>query len=298
MAGITVNPSLDGYVEHDQSFLSWADLVAAAGTDVDAAGPNIGFAYFARGEGGEGEWKAILRGIMLFDTSVIPDDTNITGATLYLYGSGKFNGASPSTNIYAASPASDTVLVAGDYANVSSVPFCDTAIAYADWISTGFNTFNLNAAGLAAISKTGKTKFSIRNANYDVAAIAPPSFEPGYAAGVWWWQTEKGDPYKPKLVISYPASYTDRVTGLVHRRGPGYDTLEIHLGGLSTTDRLVDLQKMPLPASPATMTQAPDQINKWYFRFDFHDPSPLGGYYYAIINGREIKLEDFLSGNY
>lgn len=81
----------------------------------------------------------------------------------------------------------------------------------------------------------------------------------------------------------------DRVTGIVIREGPGYFSSELHLGGLSTSWRLVDLQKEPTPAIPAEATPGPMVSTGpfWYIPEDPNlvPPADRAGYWFWIING-------------
>ena len=131
-------------------------------------------------------------------------------AVLTVYGSGKSDGLniSPTINVFASNPASNTQLIPADYATLGSTPLCDTPITYADF-KTGTpgdpNTFALNAAGLAAISKTGITKLGLREASYDAPDIAPPPWVADKMSAITSWSADKGGLYKPKLVVTYTA---------------------------------------------------------------------------------------------
>lgn len=201
--------SVDGVVEHYTYFgaglgLAWAALVAAAGTDSDDATWDAACVRFISNVDAN-KWARLSRGIALFDTSGLLGDDVISSATLSLYGLSKKDddGWLPSINIYSAAPASNTALVAGDFDSLGTTPFCDTPITYANWSITGYNDFVLNAAGLAAISKGGITKFGVRNANYDVAGTPPTWTATERSAELWWHQAEVEIAYNPKLTITY-----------------------------------------------------------------------------------------------
>ena len=183
----------------------WATIIAASGNLPEGHlssiyAPNIGADVVAN------LWIINARGIFLFNTSSLPDNCSIVKAVFSLYGWYKVDTftvpIAPDVNVYSSNPASDTHLVGEDYATLGSTPFCDTPITFARWSTTGYNDFVLNAAGRAAISKTGITKLGTRNANYDVAGVAP-NWESDKAAQLISWAAEKGDEYKPKLVITY-----------------------------------------------------------------------------------------------
>lgn len=125
-----------------------------------------------------GRWNSIYRGFVLFDTSALTADATISATVLSLYGTDKADTFSPAIapdiQIYTSTPASNTVLANGDYTQIGTTAQCDSAISYASYNSGGaYNDFTFNATGRGNVSKTGISKFGIRNANYDVANTAP-----------------------------------------------------------------------------------------------------------------------------
>lgn len=210
--------SVDGYAAHvDSGGLDWAVIRGEAGT----SSSDLGIDLIVRldCDANDNKWDALLRAIFLFDTSGLPDTATISGATLTLYGLDKTDGPSnaPTINIYASTPASNTALEASDFTDVGSTPFCDTAIAYADF-NTGDpgdpNNFALNATGLAAISKTGISKFGAREATYDVGG-ATPSWVSGQHSGFEAHSADKLTVYRPKLVVTYIMAYSESASVIV-----------------------------------------------------------------------------------
>ena len=200
--------SVDGRVYHYQlNTLSWAQIVAAAGNGVYDAEVKETVIGMISGKD-TNNWDYLFRGIFLFDTSAIPDSASITAGTLSLYGSAHLDERpwTPNINIYSSAPASNTALAAGDFDSIgplgAEVAFCDTAITYANFSIVGYNDFVLNAAGIAAISKTAVSKFGTRNANYDVAVSSPTwtTIKVSYLSSYF---SEQGTGYKPKLVVTY-----------------------------------------------------------------------------------------------
>ena len=176
--------SVDGYVAHSEAAgLTWAALIAAAGNQAtDTSSDEPGFSITAHAD--TGKWLRNARGIWLFDTSSLPATATIISATLSLFSSDKADNLNilPNINIYSANPASNIALVGTDYPSVGSIAYCDTPISFVNLaVSGGQNDFILNATGIAAIGKGtgGMTKISTRNANYDVAGVAPAWSDPG-----------------------------------------------------------------------------------------------------------------------
>ena len=203
--------SVDGSVWQDDSGspASWATLIAQGGTgglDTD----NGRYVYFASGSSSN-QWAFMERPVFLFDTSSLPDDAVISAATLSLYPipggeKGDTLGVSPDINVYSSAPALNTSLAGGDFDSLGATAF-STAITYANWTAGAYKDFALNASGIAAISKTGVSKFGARNANYDVAAVAPTWSATKYALlGIC--MAEYGSGYKPKLVVTYTSGET------------------------------------------------------------------------------------------
>lgn len=171
----TGGPTGSATVERYNSGEAWSTLRAGAGTYVSPVIDNPNNLAGAQSGITTNQWRALDRAIFTFDTSAIPDSDVIISATLSIYGSNKLdNGTaiSPDINVYAASPASNYNFTASDYGQIG-ITAQSTAITYTGWSTTGYNDFVLNAAGLGNISKTGVTKFGTRNANYDVANVAP-----------------------------------------------------------------------------------------------------------------------------
>jgi len=182
--------------------VGWATLISAPGNGFRDSVDNI-YVYIGADTVTD-KWDQLWRAILLFDSSELPDSCTIITAILSLYGYSKGNSGAwlPTINIYSSAPASETGLEAGDFDSLGSTPLCDTPLTYAG-MSTGiYNNLTLNAAGLSAISKTGKTKLGLRDATYDVAASAPTW---GYLHRSWmqFYSAEKGGDYRPKLTITY-----------------------------------------------------------------------------------------------
>ena len=199
--------SVDGWVMKDGGGTNWStDYVnASAGTSADDSGNSIR----VRNHAYSSEFT-IERAFLLFDTSSLPDDATIDSATLSVYVSTVWdedNDASAYMNVFSASPASDTAIVTGDLDQVGSTKFSSDADL------TGMSTaayldFTLNASGLANISKTGISKFSIREGHdIDDHAIASNGDDSGIE-----FESSDNASNKPKLVVNYTEAATDNAT--------------------------------------------------------------------------------------
>jgi len=159
--------SVDGSVfRNNPGGESFAVLRAGAGTDaLDNHAynePCAGYGHLT----GSGNWYRLYRGIFGFDTSALPDGASISAATFAIYGKSKTDGISitPKIGITKGYSASNTALVASDFnvSNWENTRYCDTDITYAGFSTTGYNTYTLNASGIANINKTGVSKFGTR----------------------------------------------------------------------------------------------------------------------------------------
>lgn len=201
--------SVDGELYHSVAAgASWATLRDGAGT---YAVPTATLGYVGMTSDDETDkWANIERCVFLFDTSSLAGRTVIS-ATLSIRGYSKADGLSctPDINIYSSNPASNTNLVAGDYDSLGTAAFCDTAITYTGFNTSGYNDFVLNASGLAAINTSGISKFGARNTNYDVANSAP-SWAASKSSRFRMCYAEYGAGYQPKLVVTYTQGAMDK----------------------------------------------------------------------------------------
>ena len=77
-----------------------------------------------------------------------------------------------------------------------------TEITYAAWVLDDYNDFTLNALGRAAIDVVGISKFGTGEGKYDLGA-ATPGWRATNASKIQGWCAEKGEGFKPKLVVTY-----------------------------------------------------------------------------------------------
>lgn len=182
---------------------AWATIIAGAG---QSATRNADDAYIGiLGGTTSAGWKQLIRGFFLFDTSAIGADATISATVLSLYGTSKGDGLSSGANIdiYTSAPASNTVIATGDFDSAGAVSQTGNPISYANFSAAGYNNFTFNATGRGNVSKTGISKFATRNANYDVAATAPPWASAGDTWIAGYYADQAGTTTDPKLVVTY-----------------------------------------------------------------------------------------------
>lgn len=203
--------SVDGYARRHGVDEIWADLISGAGTGAsDTITANSIYLYSSSTTN---QWQDLARCVLLFDTSGLSGGAIISAAVISLRGYEKQDqlSATPDMNVYTSNPASNTAVVGADYGAFGAVAQCDTPLTYANWNTSGYNDFDLNSTGIGNINATGISKFGLRNANYDVAAVAPPwlsvqlSVMRGYSAD------RTGTANDPKLVITYSGPFIPKV---------------------------------------------------------------------------------------
>lgn len=226
MTTLTVYPdaheettSVDGevYFQPGFPFDTWANAKTAAGNYADDTDDEDYFVGFYSSTITD-KWEILRRSIFLFDTSTLPDTCAISSVIFSVYGTAKVNAlslANLALNVYSSAPASNTALVAGDYDGLGSTAYCDTPITYDNYSTTGYNDFTLNATGIAAISKTGITKFGLREVTYDVGGATPTHPESDLWFRLKGYFSDKGTTYRPKLVIAYASGEGAGVLAIV-----------------------------------------------------------------------------------
>jgi hypothetical protein len=198
--------TVDGRVWQDSgaSGVDWATIVAAAGT---SAADSTTYTDCAMYSGTNiDKWRLLGRAIFLFDTSSLGSGAEISAVVLSLRGNAK-NGSSIDVNIYSSAPASNTALAAGDFDSLGSTAFSDT-INISSWSVADYNDFGLNSSGIAAINKTGVSKFGSRDATHDAG-----NSEPSWTSTAYYMRfycAEQGNGYKPKLVVTYSVGVTEK----------------------------------------------------------------------------------------
>lgn len=209
----TESTSVDGSIYNSNA--TWDSLHdASSGTHQDSSatanmhsGLNAGTYY-------------LRRGLFLFDTSALPDDATINSATFNI--TPATNGScsdSTGINIVNSFPASNTDLVDDDFNNVGDATDNPTTFSTTKNISTFVTdtelNYDLNANGLANISKTAVSKFGTRDTN-DITDSTPTVF-------CTWslnFAEQTGNTKDPNLIVYYteatsspPTATTTSISG-------------------------------------------------------------------------------------
>lgn len=180
---------------------SYSSIRTASSGIVDNANStfNVGQVYYP-GPGIAYTVK-IFRGFLFFDTSSLPDNANITSATLSLYVYHDYS-----------STADFNLTVLKDGVFYPHTPLKSSDYWYAWYVQqmgnrsttsiggTGYWNITLNSRGVEWIRKNGVTNFCLKS-SHDILANAPTGDE-----YVQFDSSESGSAYAPKLYVTYTYS--------------------------------------------------------------------------------------------
>ena len=158
--------SVDGIVYRGSVDETLATIRSSAGTTANDGGATAN-APRLRGSTTNNKFNLLSRGFYLFDTSALTVNATITAATISLNPHAKANGLGDLITVFVSSnPATDTELIAADYATIGSTSF--NSVNYTSWTVDAYTNRTLNASGIANVSKTGISKYGLRsNWDYD-----------------------------------------------------------------------------------------------------------------------------------
>ena len=153
--------------------------------------------------GYQNKWYYLWRGIMTFNTSVIPATAEIVAAFVHVWGGVDYRTNLPlsSVGFSTASPAAYNTIAVSDFSKVG-----DTIISETVPCTTFSGQYDLtfNQAGRDAINKGGITAIAFREATYDIPNIEPPHVSGQQSkVGPWIYSKDKGGIYTPYLQVSW-----------------------------------------------------------------------------------------------
>lgn len=177
-------------------------------------------------------WNGFYKAFFLFDTSSL-SDANIADAVfssfIYEY-LGSSNRGIGKLGLYEAVTSNDNFLIIADYweviestklvdssiqLNLSTTNIYDNGMVYTiyylDSQDKKYYDFAFNASGLAAIDKTGTSKFAI-HFDYNLSPTVVP-YVYTYASG--YMSEKEGVTQDPKLVINYTISSTNKIQMII-----------------------------------------------------------------------------------
>ncbi len=139
----------------------------------------------------------IRRAGFFFDTSILPDDVELTRAVLSLYVALLGRDVNYDVVIVSGGDLDSGGLVEADYGELLNEEISRGLINSSDLVQGAYNDILLNAIGRSEISKTGITAFALRSSRdiNSIEPIEPNSERVGFQA--------QGETNPPKLIITY-----------------------------------------------------------------------------------------------
>ena len=214
MGTLTVFPSSEGHVLRYYSYDTFSGIRNGAGTDAynPTGGSAINLIGITTGPS-TNNYQILRRGFFAFDTSALTSAATVSSALFGVCPSGQYSGFPAAVNnnlyigVYTNAQASNTAVVAADYDKLGTTLQTTATKSFSSLTSDTPFTLTLNATGRGNISKTGTTKFGMRDSYYDATNTAPAFTANAYFIANCY--SNFGDPtYSPQLVITYTGDPT------------------------------------------------------------------------------------------
>lgn len=202
----TGGTTVDGGVNRSSVSESFATIRAGAGVTATPTVQN-GPVGQLRATATTDEYHTVQRSIFLFDSSALGSGATILSAVFSLNGTFALTSlGEDSIDIVSSSPASDSNLVTGDYAQLGSTSFSN--LTTVGWAVDSYNDFTLNAGGISNISKTGISKFGARLEQDRTGTLANAWASNGQTRVDSYFADWTGTTKDPKLTITTPSTDT------------------------------------------------------------------------------------------
>jgi len=209
MATITLSPdprpeisSIDG-ITIRQATETFSDIRDGVGTGAFNGNTQIYVVHLQ--SSGATTFNNLRRGIFTFDGSAIPAGATFTQAVIQLYVSNKglsgYTAGNSSFDITEAELASNTSLVASDYERNKDFTTAFATLAYTGVTTGQYNTWTLNASGLAYLNaKTDRNFKFCTKTGWDRSDTSPAT------GGFVYYDVRMADAKDatiPKLILTY-----------------------------------------------------------------------------------------------
>jgi len=166
--------SVDGWVGRRNVIPheNWEDIRDGLGNDHDPIG--AGYGYLITASSTTDKWSSLFRFIHIYNTTPLPNDAIILGATVDIYVSNKVDDLNirPDIALTFSFPWDYNDLIDADYANIGwrllADPIPYDSISPPCWI-----TFEVYKDELMMIRRDTRTKLGLKNWNYDILNVAP-----------------------------------------------------------------------------------------------------------------------------
>lgn len=205
--------SVDGTASREGVNEPFATIVAGAGTNASDGGSNTEDTPYLVSSASLNNFQILRRSFFLFDTSSLPDGAVITNAVLSTYGTASSTKANQlgdaDFHIASSNPASNTAIVAADYAARGSTSF--GSISFSAFGTDQYNDIILNATGIAAITKTGVSKFS-GQLSWDISSFFGGIWFSAASSGFRATFSDTAGSQDPKLTVDFTTTSTSTST--------------------------------------------------------------------------------------
>ena len=205
--------TVDGNYDANQSETAWNTIREHGGVNANDTATADATMLLSSGPTDQ-KWDLYRCGCALFSTSSIGGDTKNSGILSWAGEGATADNFSLSVGITAATLASATAVVAGDFDGRGFTRFCDTDVAFSAWaVSGSYNNFTLNTAGLAAVSTSGVSSFGVTtSADIDNTGTTGPTWASNTTAyATTYFADQSGTSTDPKLVVVHTSLFTPRV---------------------------------------------------------------------------------------
>jgi len=209
----------DGYVKGIQHG-TWDTAHGAATGESVSSGDSYYDLAITLNANSSPHWYQPIRAFFYFDTSNLPDDATVTGATLKIYG---YSEADASVSAQEGTQAS--TLTTADFDACNPTPTTGGGeYGHVSWATGQYNSIVFNATGESNINKTGITKICCRNYERDYLDSEGPHQSQGC-----YFSEQADTTYDPKLEIDY----TEPSTNMQINIGDAWkevDSMQINIG--------------------------------------------------------------------
>lgn len=191
--------SLDFWTQRSVALQTWSQMTNGTGNGASAS-QTRGYIRM-RSETTTDKWNLLNRCNQFFDTSSLTGIVD-TG-TMKVRMDSKTDPSSYWTSdlgLFGSTSTSVTSPVIGDF-QLAQATHLATAIAYGSVSTTVYNTFTLNASGLAAVDTSGLSKFVTALSTYDLGGSSPTWYS-NINHNYRQWQAEQGTSYAPELEVT------------------------------------------------------------------------------------------------
>lgn len=193
--------TVDGIVRRNAVDETWATIQAGAGTSASPSTTADKDAFLQASEV-TNQYQELRRGIYLFDTSSISSSANIISTAFSLYGTNKWNGlGAPTLVVVSSTPASNTDLVTGDFAQLGTTTL--GSIAYASYSTTAYNDISILKSSLTVggITKLGTRLEWDRSGSF--TGVWKSNATGGYSGFRPAFADDTGIDTDPKLIVTW-----------------------------------------------------------------------------------------------